>query len=151
MQTLLRHTDPLKLRPRPVVSASSLKLGGASHSSIGEACSVEFGSRCEQQPTIAVHLALTVNGENVQAAGALVWAKLGPGAFGWNLMRVLGITKREIILPACLCCADSLVRTKIGRSTFAPELISSGLEAVVTLVALTSPCGGTGLDSCERG
>lgn len=31
MQMLFRQTDPLKLRPLPVVSASSLKLGGASH------------------------------------------------------------------------------------------------------------------------
>ena len=33
MQMLLRHTEPLTFNPKPVVSASSLKLGGPSHSS----------------------------------------------------------------------------------------------------------------------
>ena len=61
MQMLLRQTEPLTFSPNPVVSASSLKFGGASHSSSPASTSAP-AIEASTALTIAIELACRADG-----------------------------------------------------------------------------------------
>ena len=75
MQMLFRQTEPLKLSPKPVVSASSLKLGGPSHSS--------SRSRASQASAIA-QTGEAPTKDMVYSPSRLNWHALPTGRTFWH-------------------------------------------------------------------
>lgn len=79
MQMLLRHTEPLTFRPKPVVSVSSLKFGGPSHSSSHTApppfSNALLAHTIREGLTIAVELARTAHCELLLASVLFVGAE----------------------------------------------------------------------------
>lgn len=131
MQMLLRQTEPLWFSPNPVVSTSSLKLGGASHSSSDYPNKSHINVRPAQRAprialTIAVELARGADGQEGLALVLLVgaehalWALVGDGD-------VEAVAKREVVLAAPAPGAGA-VRVAVGH------FIAVGLELVRSLL-----------------
>jgi len=133
-----------------VVSASSLKLGGASHWSGKSSEQMKVLRESAREGTIAVQLALTADSKKGLTTGTLVWTELAPGTFVGYFMGSLGIAKRKVVFSAALGLADARVCTIGSRSTVAPELIGACLETVIALVALITFGDRACTDDCEK-
>lgn len=120
MQMLLRQTDPLTFRPRPVVSSSSCQLSGPAHWSSNYEILTQTQGLI--QLTIAVELAGAVYGQNVLAIRPFVWAELSPLALVGQMGALL-VSEWVVVSATSLGLADVLdLVTVVRRRAFAPEL-----------------------------
>lgn len=125
-QILFKHTDPFTLRPNPEVSASSLKSGGPSHSSVHPTNrSTTHSPLLYDLPrprTVTIKLTSTSNRKQILACIFFVWAKLAFRAPERN-SDVRPVAEGEFVPPASLPVANV-------RRVAEPHSVAVGRELI---------------------